>query len=70
MNLCRHCQISGAYPIGDECVFIHDQAEMCNPNDPITFSRNILADPKMHSSFIVKPMDDIIIINTTIMSQQ
>ena len=43
-TLCRHWQTTSACSIGVRCVFAHGQAELRNPNDPITLNQNILTD--------------------------
>lgn len=68
--LCRHWQTTGACTIGVRCVFAHGQAELRNPNDPITLNQNILSDPKMLSSFMTNQTMDVSAINAMVIAQQ
>jgi hypothetical protein len=52
------------------CVFAHGQAELRNPNDPITLNQNILTDPKMLTSFMTTPLGDVAHINAMVSAQQ
>ena len=69
-TLCRHWQTTGACTIGVRCVFAHGQAELRNPNDPITLNQNILTDPKMLTTFMTTPLGDIAQINAMVTAQQ
>ena len=68
-TLCRHWQQTGACTIGVRCVFAHGQAELRNPNDPITLNQSILSDPKMLSSFMTNP-GDVSVVNAMVVAQQ
>lgn len=69
-TLCRHWQTTGACTIGVRCVFAHGQAELRNPNDPITLNQSILSDPKMLSSFMATPLGDVTTVNAMVVAQQ
>ena len=69
-TLCRHWLTTNACSIGVRCVFAHGQAELRNPNDPITLNQNILADPKMLTSFMTTPLGDVAHINAMVSAQQ
>jgi hypothetical protein len=51
-------------------VFAHGQAELRNPNDPITLNQNILTDPKMLTAFMTTPIGDVTHINAMVSAQQ
>ena len=69
-TLCRHWQTTNACSIGVRCVFAHGQAELRNPNDPITLNQNVLTDPKMLTSFMTTPLGDVAHINAMVSAQQ
>ena len=69
-TLCRHWLTTNACSIGVRCVFAHGQAELRNPNDPITLNQNILTDPKMLTSFMTTPLGDVAHINAMVSAQQ
>ncbi len=69
-TLCRHWLTTQACSIGVRCVFAHGQAELRNPNDPITLNQNILTDPKMLTSFMTTPLGDVAHINAMVSAQQ
>ena len=69
-TLCRHWLTTNACSIGVRCVFAHGQAELRNPNDPITLNQNILTDPKMLTSFMTTPLGDVAHINAMVTAQQ
>lgn len=69
-TLCRHWLTTNACSIGVRCVFAHGQAELRNPNDPITLNQNILSDPKMLTSFMTTPLGDVAHINAMVSAQQ
>lgn len=69
-TLCRHWLTTNACSIGVRCVFAHGQAELRNPNDPITLNQNILSDPKMLTSFMTTPLGDVAHINAMVTAQQ
>ena len=69
-TLCRHWLTTNACSIGVRCVFAHGQAELRNPNDPITLNDNILSDPKMLTAFMTTPIGDVAHINAMMTAQQ
>ena len=69
-TLCRHWQTTGACTIGVRCVFAHGQAELRNPNDPITLNQNILSDSKMLFSFMPNSICDVSAINAMVIAQK
>ena len=69
-TLCRHWLTTNACQIGVRCVFAHGQAELRNPNDPITLNQNVLTDAKMFTSFMTTPLGDVAHINAMVTAQQ
>ena len=69
-TLCRHWLTTSSCSNGVRCVFAHGQAELRNPNDPITLNDNILADPQMLTIFMTNSMGDPSQINAMMTAQQ